>query len=174
MFNKQNPIDALMEQLAIDELINKLDRDLFFPRKRVTLMEFLDNIKNLKAKIDRQNGNSVTVEFNYEINWGAIIPERVIKLNPWVSQNYENPVLLRTTFYSDVIKNQELIFRNATAMELLFEVFSANSSWELRKDSYGTERLYSKDDKFVVSILHSKVEDDSSLSSNQFLLLYKG
>ncbi|MEI9810763.1 MAG: hypothetical protein WDO16_24410 [Bacteroidota bacterium] len=112
------------------------------------------------------------VEIDYEINWNAIIPERDFELNPTISQYFENPVKLRTTFFRDVIKSQILVFTMPAAADIVFELFRSNSMWEVAKTSTGVEHLKSVDGKYILNIVNHESEFDWG-NSHHLMLLYK-
>lgn len=162
--------EFIAEQLAIDALLNNLDRNLFYLPKRVQYSEYISRLGGKRIMEERRVG--ITLEIDYEINWNTIIPERDFELNPTISQYFENPVKLRTTFFRDIIKSQILVFTMPAAADIVFELFRSNSMWEAAKTATGLEHLKSVDGKYILTIVTHESEFGWD-NSHHILLLYK-
>lgn len=169
--------DLIKEQLIIDALLNNLDRNLFYLSRRINYSEYMSRLSGKKVKEQKSTGImgetlSVTLETDYEINWNTIIPERLYKLNPTISQGFQNPVKLKTTFSKDIIQRQILVFYEPTAAYLVFELFRSNSMWELVTRPDGVEHLKSVDGKYILATSSYQSEFDWDVQ-HQLMLIYK-
>lgn len=140
----------IAEQISFDELLQRIDRELFFLPDRITLEEYQKRLGSKKHR-EEKVGESVRLEFSYEINWHSIMPVDLLDLNPLLSQDFETPVRLTTRFQSDLIKSQHLSFRNGYAAEMFFELFKNNSNWDSYQLVDNTPATKSADGKYIIT-----------------------
>lgn len=170
-------LDIINDHIAFNALLVKLRSDIFFLPDKINIDEFK---KKLGVKAFKEKTLITTeVETGLIINWDALIPNYWFDLNPSLSQYFENPVKLTSTFSQDkIITRQQLQFNNYYAAEIIFSLFRYNSNWKYNDEhvsNFGTPRVDSIDGNYTVILMKPSNEDDLmvSIPTTSIGLLYK-
>ena len=159
-------VELIKEQKDFDELLQRINRELFFLPTRITREEYLKKLGNIKYKEIKHHSNiRSSLEFNYDINWPKLISLNWINKNFLSTQHFETPVKLTTTFKDNLLNHQILSFENKFAAEMFFELFKNNSNWDFYKVDETTPAAKSPDGNYIVALAHTPPEEEDSFFS---------
>lgn len=157
----------------MDNILNSI----FLLKDRVSIDTYLGILRQLNYNDESiiKNGvhkGSGSLIVNVEINWETLVPIGHFKINPFISEHFQNPVPLESHFNSNLLKRQTLSFYSKTSADIFFDLFKLHLGWDVSQLPSGGSAAKSKDGKHVAFLRKRSNEDEFSIYEGTVMLNY--